>query len=220
MASHWPDCPADFAAFVRAREFPCVGAKASIAAGRLYTIEVGDIGAASHDAAIRQAMMRYAIEARSDELSSLACLFSAPFRALSEEAFEDALWRRLQGLRDLDAAEGVAWASDVSGDPNSAQFGMSIGGTAFFVVGLHPNASRMARRFHRPAMIFNAHAQFERLKADGRYQTMQRANRARDIQLQGDINPMLCDFGATSEAPQYSGRRVDAAWRCPFTAGT
>ena len=27
---------------------------------------------------------------------------------------------------------------------------------------------------------------------------------------------MLTDFGERSEAPQYSGRKVDASWRCPF----
>ena len=43
----------------------------------------------------------------------------------------------------------------------------SLSGTAFFVVGLHPNASRPARQFSSPVLVFNLHAQFERLRADG-----------------------------------------------------
>jgi uncharacterized protein len=45
---------------------------------------------------------------------------------------------------------------------------------------------------------------------------MRRAIRARDVALQGDINPNLADMGERSEARQYSGRAVDDAWRCPF----
>lgn len=218
--SHCRDVPADLAAFIRARQFPCVGAKGSLAAGRLYALEAGDIGEASHDVVIRAALAAYAGLAASDELSSFACMFRAANPPMGEVAFEAALWGRLQALHDLDAAEQVGWAEEASDDPRSAHFCMSVGGTAFFVVGLHPGASRLSRRFARPTMIFNAHRQFERLKADGRYQSMQRTNRARDIQLQGDINPMLADFGERSEAAQYSGRQVDASWRCPFKVKT
>ena len=35
---------------------------------------------------------------------------------------------------------------------------------------------------------------------------------------EGDVNPMLTDFGDRSEAAQYSGRHVDGGWRCPFQA--
>ena len=34
-------------------------------------------------------------------------------------------------------------------------------GEAFFVVGQHPGASRTARRYTRPTLIFNLHDQFE-----------------------------------------------------------
>ena len=45
---------------------------------------------------------------------------------------------------------------------------------------------------------------------------MQASNRARDGQLQGTVNPVLAAFGQASEARQYSGRKVDSRWRCPF----
>jgi FPC/CPF motif-containing protein YcgG len=38
----------------------------------------------------------------------------------------------------------------------------------------------------------------------------------RDIELNGSANPMLARHGESSEALQYSGRRIEGAWRCPF----
>lgn len=61
-----------------------------------------------------------------------------------------------------------------------------------------------------------AHEQFERLRADGRYDAMKETIRTRDEELAGDINPMLDEFGESSEASQYSGRAVGPDWDCPF----
>jgi len=70
----------------------------------------------------------------------------------------------------------------------------------FFVIGLHPYASRLARRFSNPALVFNSHRQFEKLREDGRYWKIQAATRSREIDLQGSINPNLADFSeGTSE---------------------
>jgi FPC/CPF motif-containing protein YcgG len=38
----------------------------------------------------------------------------------------------------------------------------------------------------------------------------------RDLRLQGSLNPNLSDFGKKSDARQYSGRAVEANWKCPF----
>ena len=65
-------------------------------------------------------------------------------------------------------------------------------------------------------MVFNSHRQFDKLKEDGRFEKMQAATRARDIELQGSINPNLADFGEASEARQYSGRKVEDQWQCPY----
>jgi uncharacterized protein len=107
-------------------------------------------------------------------------------------------------------------ADDVSNDVDSAQFSLSMAGHPFFVIGLHAHASRLARRFSHPVLVFNSHRQFEKLREDGRYGKMQSAIRLRDIELQGSLNPNLADFGEGSEARQYSGREVEAGWRCPF----
>jgi len=87
------------------------------------------------------------------------------------------------------------------------------------VVGLHPRASRRARRFAAPALVFNLHDQFERLRADGRYETLRRTILARDLAFSGSLNPMLARFGEVSEARQYSGRAVEPGWSCPFHRG-
>ena len=84
------------------------------------------------------------------------------------------------------------------------------------MVGLHPQASRPARRFPRPAMIFNLHDQFEILRAQGKYETMREKILMRDEALAGSRNPMLARHGEMSEARQYSGRVVEEGWRCPF----
>ena len=94
---------------------------------------------------------------------------------------------------------------------------MSFGGEAFFVVGLHPKSSRPARRFEAPAMVFNLHDQFERLREAGRYDKMRGAILDRDLKLAGSHNPMLSQHGTKSAARQYSGRAVDDGWQCPFS---
>ena len=84
------------------------------------------------------------------------------------------------------------------------------------MIGLHPNASRPARRFARPMLVFNLHDQFEQLREQGTYEKMRETILARDEKLAGDINPMLATYGESSEARQYSGRQVAEDWQCPF----
>lgn len=207
-----------FEAFVRNPDFSCVGAKAALNSGALTIVEGRRIDRSWDDRRIRAALMHFgrALTHRPSLPHSLAVIFRAP-QDLTETAFEDALWSRLQGLHDMDVEEGVPWDDAVASDPELPQFSMSVGGRAFFVVGLHPEASRLARRFAYPVLVFNPHAQFERLRRDGKYQRMQSVIRRRDEALQGAVNPMVEDFGHTSEARQYSGRAVDEAWRCPFS---
>ena len=66
--------------------------------------------------------------------------------------------------------------------------------------------------------MFNLHAQFERLRSDGRYPRMRDIIRRRDSDLQGCPNPMVADHGTASEARQYSGRAVPDDWAPPFRA--
>ena len=106
----------------------------------------------------------------------------------------------------------------MSDDAAQPHFAFSHAGTAFFIVGLHPGASRIARRAPLPMLVFNLHEQFERLRADGGFDRMRTAIRTRDTRLQGGVNPMAQDHGDDSEARQYSGRAVEPTWEPPFQA--
>ena len=126
------------------------------------------------------------------------------------------LWKQLQLLHEADDQE---WDKSVSNDPENSNFSFSLAGKAFYMVGMHPHSSRKARQSPVPALAFNLHWQFEKLREMGTYQTVRDKIRERDTELQGDINPMLQDFGENSEARQYSGRKVDGDWKCPFHHG-
>jgi uncharacterized protein len=133
----------------------------------------------------------------------------------SECDFEKLLWEQLQLMHGIDARY-FDWDGSVSKDPDSPNFSFSVGGRAFFVVGLNRCASRHARYTGESFIVFNPHDQFEALRASGKYEQLQKAIRQRDIAVQGSINPMLQDFGSQSESRQYAGRAVPAQWRCPF----
>ena len=197
--------------------FPCVGAKSALARGQLKTIVCHSIASAWDDVRIHSELLDWVNAYRRDPsgLRSLAVVFDGPLD-LDEKGFEQRLWQRLQSFADKDAWRGQAFDEGVSADPDDPHFALSFGGAAFFIVGLHPNASRPGRRAPRPTMVFNLHDQFERLRAEGVYDRMRDAIIRRDVALAGSVNPMLGRFGEASGARQYSGRAVGADWRCPF----
>ncbi|WP_374942701.1 guanitoxin biosynthesis heme-dependent pre-guanitoxin N-hydroxylase GntA [Sphingomonas sp.] len=200
------------------RAFPCVGAKAALAKGTLNVLAASRIDSAWDDLRIHDGLVRFAEAYRENSglFRSFAVVFEGP-DDLDEPAFEDAVWRRIQSISDKDVWRGQPYDARVSADPDSPHFSLSFGGEAFFVVGLHPNASRVARRFARPTMVFNLHDQFETLRAEGKYETMREKIMVRDEAIAGSRNPMLARHGEQSEARQYSGRVVGADWRCPFS---
>lgn len=209
-----------FFEFVDDDAFPCVGAKAALARGEIYVHEFGNLDDAGNVPAVLDSLQQFvgmidSCESDSSKVHSFVALFTGPSR-LSELQFENMLWTHLYNLHILDVERGAPAASDISSNAASPHFSLSLASHPFFVIGLHPASSRMARQFQCPVLVFNSHRQFERLRSDGRYAKMQKATRKRDIALQGSINPNLADFGSNSEARQYSGRKVDAQWTCPF----
>jgi len=207
-----------FRAFVLDDGFSCLGAKSSL---RRETYRLGAY-ARLDDAAVTEGLARdlYAFAAERRGFESDFTTFIAVFREREhdgEEAFERALWSQLQRLHDLDARYH-SWDSRVSDDPEDPRFSFSVAGNAFFVVGLHPAASRGSRRFAWPTLVFNAHEQFEHLRADGRFAGLQSQIRKRELRLEGALNPNLADYGHHSEARQYSGRPTAETWQCPFKA--
>lgn len=199
------------------KDFPCLGAKSAMARGALKTVVCGALDSPGEDARVHGELLSWVEDYRRDPsgLRSLAVVFAGP-RNLDEEQFELAMWKRLQALAVLDDRRCQPYDSSVSRDPEDPHFSVSFGGAAFFIVGLHPHASRPARRMPRPTLVFNLHDQFERLREDGRYERMRERILSRDEALAGSINPMLARHGEESEARQYSGREVGDDWRCPF----
>ena len=204
--------------FIKAPEFPCLGAKAALNRDGMRFVAARDFRSAWDDLRILPALLDLSKAYRSDPrlFQSLAVVFEhgAPD---SEEEFERVLWQRLRSLSDKDEWLGQSADERVAHDPDDPHFAMSFGGEGFFVVGLHPRASRPARRFAYPAMVFNLHDQFEQLRELGRYEKLRETIIGRDLELAGSVNPMLSPHGIVSGARQYSGRAVEAGWRCPFS---
>ncbi|MDQ6809432.1 MAG: YqcI/YcgG family protein [Verrucomicrobiota bacterium] len=195
-----------------------MGAKAAFNAGayvlRVYDELASDAGTPRLAIDLRE-FTRSEITRESDYATFIA-VFRAPMDA-DEAKFEEQLWSQLTKLNRIDA-DKFDWDPSVRSDPADPQFSFSFAGQALYVIGLHANSSRHARRFPWPTLVFNPHEQFERLRNDGKWKRMQETIRERDVQLQGSVNPMLSDFGQSSEARQYSGRAVEGNWQPPFTA--
>ncbi|CAO4167119.1 guanitoxin biosynthesis heme-dependent pre-guanitoxin N-hydroxylase GntA [Methylorubrum populi] len=206
-----------FRHFIRQQPFPCVGAKSALSRGHLKVLVARDVASDRDDGRIYPALLAFICRyrARRDQFQSFAVVFEGPNR-LSEEAFEAALWQRMQLLSDRDSGLGHPQDPRVSADPEDPHFSMSLGGEGFFIVGLHPGASRKARRFESPVLVFNLHDQFERLRAEGRYERLRDSIVERDVAWAGTPNPMLAQHGERSAARQFSGRRVPDDWVCPY----
>lgn len=203
--------------FIKGTAFPCVGAKSALSKGQLQTYVARSIDSAWNDVHIQEQLMEFAWRYRQEPtlFTSFAVIFEGP-DDLDETAFEDRMWERIQSLTAKDAWRGQQADPRVSNDPEDPHFSLSFGGEGFFVVGLHPKASRPARRFNYPTMIFNLHDQFETLREQNRYEKLRTSILERDKELAGDTNPMLARHGEASEARQYSGRLVNETWKCPY----
>lgn len=206
---------AHFKEFVKDAGHPCAMAKSVLANDSIQFGTYDRLGSETSARAMCEDLYR-SLSGTHEGFWSFVALFPEE-DAADEEQFERRLWRHLQRMHDFDAGRNP-WDSTVSADPESAEFSFSIGGHAWYVIGLHPHASRQARRFGTAALVFNPHGQFEDLRSRGKYTTVRNLIRRRDIQLQGSLNPMLSDHGESSEARQYSGRAVPAEWKCPFHA--
>jgi len=204
-----------FSSYVLDGSHPCVMARSMVNREQVFLASYGELGEADRCAEVCHDL--YEVLAASEADSSLYSLVAVfPSQANhTEKAFERALWDQLKGIHEVDR-NLFSWDSCVSEEPTDPEFSFSVGGAAWYVVGLHPASSRMSRQFAVPTLIFNRHAQFVALRNQGRYNQMRDRIRERDVQLQGSVNPMLKDHGDASEAIQYSGRAVDTEWACPF----
>jgi FPC/CPF motif-containing protein YcgG len=206
----------EYLSFINAKEFPCIAAKAAVANQQVRCMVAGNMACPKDDYEILQFLYNFVDEYRHSKniYYSAAIIFSGP-NMYNEEMFDTLLWQRLNGLQHLDA-QHYDYDNRVEADPASAKFSFSIKEEAFYIIGLHAESSRKARRFIYPTLVFNPHEQFEQLRASSKYDAMKNTVRKRDIALSGSVNPMLQDFGEASEVFQYSGRKYDDSWKCPL----
>jgi hypothetical protein len=207
-----------FRAHVLDQEFSCIGGKSAIINNTYRFGLYPEMNTRGATAGLAYDLWEYERErpTLATDYATFIASFAAPV-ARDERDWERLLWAQLQSLHELDRAYH-AWDATVSSDPEDADFSFSFAGTAFFVIGLHPQSSRYARRFAWPTLVFNAHLQFERLREQGLFDRVRETVRARELKLQGSLNPNLSNYGERSEARQYSGRAVEEEWRCPFRA--
>lgn len=200
--------------YILGKDHPCIMAKSLFKMNRYNLHVYNDM----HDSVVllhllddlRKYLADYDFESTSFE-SFLAVFPNSSYA--NEREFENALWKSLQHLHNLDDSP---WDPSVSDDPDNPHFSFSLCGRAFYMVGLHPASSRIARQAPYTTLVFNLHHQFEKLREMGTYDAVKNTIRKNDELLQGSINPVLRDHGTETETRQYSGRNVEADWKCPF----
>ncbi|RKS55136.1 hypothetical protein BC962_0093 [Gillisia mitskevichiae] len=208
---------AEFEDFIINQNHPCVMAQTVFSMDKVDFHVYDNFGSKNTAIKILKDLKKYIsnYDFESKEFFTFMAVFKGR-ESFTEKQFEDILWKQLDFLHEVDTE---SWDPAVSDDPANKDFSFSLGGKAFYIVGLHPNSSRMARQTPYPAIAFNLHWQFEKLREMGTYEVVRDKIRERDVELQGNINPVLEDFGESSEAKQYSGRKVGEEWKCPFLSG-
>ena len=216
MHSHTQNIIEEYKTFISNKTFPCIAARAALASGHIKCMLAGHLACPKDDRAILEFLYSFVDEYRlaKNTFHSAAIIFNGP-QNVSEEYFDQYLWQRLGSIAAFDAQQ-YKWDSRVSPDVSSASFSFSIKEEAFFIIGLHPGSSRASRQFAYPALAFNPHQEFEKLRATHHYEKLKEVVRKRDLAYSGTLNPMLSDFGEASEAFQYSGRKYNSDWKCPL----
>jgi uncharacterized protein len=198
--------------------YPCVAAIQSVVRNDYVIGTYGQFGTGTHWHKLRADLLNFlALQSSTQSrYMSFWAVFTAPNQSPGNEIdFEDKFWRELS-LLSSEEERPVDWGQSNSSDPNDPSFCLCLNGEKLFVVGLHPQSSRFARRFSRPAMVFNAFSQFETFEKEGTYAALVKTIRHNDLKFQGSINPMVLAHGDEWESIQYSGRENPDSWKCPF----
>lgn len=200
--------------YVVSFSFPCVGARAALKKSRVRRSFCTSSGQGADVTAICGNLVRFSQECPDPGSKP------GTFRALcdcevtTESCFAPLMWETLLAMHKPDR-DPFDWDPSDSPDPNQPDLSFNARGRAFFFVGLHPAASRLARRSPASCLVFNCHNQFERLRANGNTDGMQRLIRRHEMYLHGSINSVRTLFGNQSEARRYSGVAVPPNSRCP-----
>ena len=177
------EAQAAFQKLVTDFSFPCIGAKATWNSGAVsfgFYERLANHTSTKNLAHDLEQFTRRNMQQAATQLATLIAVFRGPFD-LDEREFEKLLRSQLQNLHDLDS-QRFAWDARVSADLTEPEFLFSFAGQAYYVIGMHGNSSREARRFPWPTLVFNPHEEFERLRTDGNWKRMKQTIRARDYQ--------------------------------------
>lgn len=202
---------------IKGNLFACVGGKAVVSKNRYQLNIYSDMTSQEDIEKLYEDLCKFTVDVPVDSENYLAS-YIAVFKntqADSENEFNDLLWSLLQSLNEVDT---VPWNSKVSSDVRDPNFSYSLGGVAFFVIGMHPKASRISRRFPYITIVFNNRDSFGILREKGLFEGFQESTRKNDIRIQGTINPNLANFGDSSEALQYSGMENPSLEKIKFKA--
>jgi FPC/CPF motif-containing protein YcgG len=205
----------ELTAHIRQSTFPCIMAKAVEKTGRISICEIENLRAPASIKKFHDEVSIFIDKFRADnQLSSFILSCDKNYYA-DFEKFEEDFWVFLKNLREYDRK---LYPHDprVAEDPADKEFSFSIKSEAFFILLLHPESPRWARRFPGPAIVFNAHVQFEKLRIQGVFDKVRTLIRTRDWMLQGTPNPMLSDYGEKSEIFQYVGRNYSSDEEVPL----
>lgn len=194
--------------------YPCNAAKGVLARANMEVCVVSNMTSDEAARAVQSRLTTFGKRGDEDGLISFVVAFEdQPVGC--EHHYDSLLWGFLQRLHDVDAPLSP-WDERVSRNPDSPEFSFSVGGEAYYLIGLNPCSSRKARRLSVPAIVFNPHRQFEAFRQRGKYDRLRDTIRANDVRYSGSVNPMLQDFGSASEAMQYSGEAHEEGWACPL----
>lgn len=210
------DVIAEITKLVSSPNYPCVPAILSLKEKQYMIGIYSDLGSGHHAHQLYKDLIRFKElqqDSKAPYLSFWAIFTDSNYR--DENLFETDLWKELSALSSCED-ESVPWDENFSSNPADPNFSISLGGDAYFVVGLHASSSRLARQFKWPALVFNLHEQFEELFRQGRYESTVKANRSREMKFQGELNPMVERHGDKWESIQFSGKNNPDSWKCPF----
>lgn len=192
--------------FINQTYFPCIMAKTVSRIGWLETLTLRDIEKEESIIQFQKSIYQFIDHYHSspDTLHSFVLMIENKHYQ-SFECFEEKFWNF---LIMIDYFDKILYHHDdrVHADPQSDNFSFSLMEEAFFILALHPNSPRRSRQFSLPAIVFNPHEQFEKLRTNGLFVKIRDIIRKKDKLLQGFSNPMLSDFGDKSEVYQYTGR--------------
>ncbi|WP_291515539.1 guanitoxin biosynthesis heme-dependent pre-guanitoxin N-hydroxylase GntA [Bdellovibrio sp. ArHS] len=209
----------DIHTLISQKNYPCIAAVQALFKKELICDIYTEFGSGLSARSLAKNLIEFKERQRSQKIQNLTYFAAFPEDIVTnEEDFEDKLWRELSAMWDHSDIVG-GWDPAFSDDPADKNFCFSLDGSAYFVVGLHSQSSRLSRRLPYPALVFNLYSQFHELQEQGLYQSMIQINRQRDERFQGSVNPMAAQHNDVWEAIQFSGRNNPSDWQCPFTKG-